>query len=104
MRNNDLNVHVFENRNPSMYVHYLIDNFFSNFDCNKKKGKTYGGTELFSEKTEAVHSELNFAINTPYIYKYIYIYIYLYIYIYIYIEIYIYIYIYIHILISNFNF
>ena len=43
MRNNDLNVHVFENRNPSMYVHYLIDNFFSNFDCNKKKGKNYGG-------------------------------------------------------------
>ena len=59
MRNNDLNVHVFENRNPSMYVHYLIDNFFSNFDCNKKREKIMGGTELFSEKTEAVHSELN---------------------------------------------
>ena len=38
---------------------FLIDNFFSNFECNKKKWKKYGGTELFSEKTEAVHSELN---------------------------------------------
>ena len=37
----------------------LVDNFFSNFDSKKKKWKKYGGTELFFEKTGAMHAELN---------------------------------------------
>ena len=37
----------------------LIDDFFLTLTVRKKKCKKYGGTELFSEKTEAMHAELN---------------------------------------------
>ena len=33
--------------------------FFLTLTVTKKREKIMGGTELFSEKTEAVHSELN---------------------------------------------
>ena len=60
MRNNDLNVHLFENKNPSMYVHVFDRQFFfSNFDCKKKNNSKYECTELFPEKTEAVYAEQN---------------------------------------------
>ena len=58
MRNNDLHAHVFQNRNPRCSPK-SDRRFFSNFDCQKKKCKKYGVTELFSEKTEAMHAELN---------------------------------------------
>ena len=35
-----------------------LDEFFSNFDC-QKTFRGYGGTGLLSEKTEALHAELN---------------------------------------------
>ena len=36
----------------------LIDDLFLNW-LSEKKWQKYGGTELFSEKTEAMHAELN---------------------------------------------
>ena len=58
MRNNDLNVHVFQNRN-ARYSPKSDRRFFFNFDSNKKSKKKHGGTGLFSEKTEVMHAELN---------------------------------------------
>ena len=58
MQNNDLNVHIFQNRNPRCSPK-SDQQFFSNFDCKKKKVKKYGAMSLFSEKNKAMHAELN---------------------------------------------
>ena len=52
MQNNDLNVHVFQNRNPRCSPK-SDQQFFSNFDCKKKKVKKYGAMSLFSEKKQS---------------------------------------------------
>ena len=48
MRKNDLNVHAFQNRNWGPFHRKIF-----------KWKKKYGGTELLSEKTEAIIAELN---------------------------------------------
>ena len=64
MQKDDQNVHAFQNRNwcsPKSDWWF----FFSNFDCQYisigriLSGKKWGGTRFISEKTEALHAELN---------------------------------------------
>ena len=59
MRNNDLNVHVFQKRKPRCNPKSDRRLFFSNFYCKKKNWEKYGGTGFFSGKNEAMHAKLN---------------------------------------------
>ena len=65
MRKYDLNVHIFQIKKTDV-VQDLIDEFFSNFDCQRtlpyeglKVKKKNRGTGLISEKTEGLQGELN---------------------------------------------
>ena len=64
MRNDDLNVHVFQNRNwcrpkSDSWFFFLTLTVREPFHRKDFKWKKYGGAGLISEKTEALYAELN---------------------------------------------
>ena len=63
MRNNDLNVQVFQNRNPRYSLKSVRQFFFLALTV-RKKGKKIWGYGPFSEKKEAMDAELNERVET----------------------------------------
>ena len=59
MQNNDLNVHYFRTETQDLAQNLVDDFFFLTLTEKKKKWKKYECKGLFSEKTEAMHAELN---------------------------------------------
>ena len=59
MRNNDLNRHVFQNRNLRRSLKSDQGFFFLTLSVRKKKRKNMGVRGYFLKKTEAMHAELN---------------------------------------------